>query len=469
VSTTRRGIKNAYRNTIRTVSIVLILSISFGLALVMLLSVQAVNKRTASVSQSVGTTITVTPAGEQGFSGGGNPLTAADVTKIKGTKNVTSVVSSVSDRLSNSSSSSNSNFGGGTGGTTSLKSSINPGSLGKRFGGGASQNGTVPTNFSLPVTVTGSNEPLNATVLGASSVTLTSGKEISGTSSAYVADVGKSLASKNDLKVGSTFTAYNKTFTVEGIYNANSVFLDGGFVVPLPTLQSLSGIDGVTSVIANVNNIDNLSTAATKVQNELGTSVATVTTGQTDDATIISSLSSIKTIAVYSLIGALVAGAIILFLSMLMIVRERRREIGILKAFGSSNGGVVRLFTAEALTLTAMGAVGGIILGVLLSNPVLKVLVNNTSSTPTTTTRGFGFGGGGGGFGGGGGAARTRGGGFGSPLGFSHSTLSDLHAAVGFNIILYGVLAAILIAIVGSAIPSYIIAKVRPAEVLRGE
>lgn len=111
MSTTRRGIKNAYRNTIRTVSIVLILSISFGLALVMLLSVQAVNKRTASVSQSVGTTITVTPAGEQGFSGGGNPLTTADVTKIKDTKNVTSVVSSVSDRLSNSSSTSNSNFG----------------------------------------------------------------------------------------------------------------------------------------------------------------------------------------------------------------------------------------------------------------------------------------------------------------------------------------------------------------------
>jgi putative ABC transport system permease protein len=460
VSTARRGIKNAYRNTIRTVSIVLILSISFGLALVMLLSVQAVNKRTASVSQSVGTTITVTPAGSQGFNGGGNPLTTADVNKIAATANVTSVVTSVSDRLSNSSSTSNSPFGGSTsGGTTSLKSSISPGSLGRRFGGGTSSSGGAVANFSLPVTVTGSTQPLSATVLGASSVTLTSGTAISGTSSADVADVGTSLAKKNDLKVGSTFTAYKKTFTVEGIYTTNSEFTDGGFVVPLKTLQTLSGISGVTTATANVNTIDHLSTAATKIQSVLGTSVATVTTGQTDDATIISSLDSIKTIAVYSLIGALVAGAIILFLSMLMIVRERRREIGILKAFGSSNGGVVRLFTTEALTLTAMGALGGIILGVLLSNPVLQVLVNNTSSTSSTNpTRGVGFGGG-----------RPGGVGTASPIGFGHSTLTDLHAAVGFNILIFGVLAAIVIAVVGSAIPSYIIAKVRPAEVLRGE
>jgi putative ABC transport system permease protein len=116
------------------------------------------------------------------------------------------------------------------------------------------------------------------------------------------------------------------------------------------------------------------------------------------------------------------------------------------------------------MTLTGMGALGGIILGILLSNPVLKVLVNNTTTTPTS---GFGGGGriGGGGFGGG----RPGGGGFGSPVGFGRSTLSDLHAAVGFNVLIFGILAAIVIAFVGSAIPSYIIAKVRPAEVLRGE
>ncbi len=454
MSTVARGAKNAYRNTVRTVSIVLILAISFALALVMLLSVQAVNTRTASVSSAVGTTITVTPAGSQGFNGGGNPLTAADITKISSTKNVVSVASSVSDRLSNSSSTSP--FGGSaTGGKTNLKSSISPGSLGRRFGGGNGANGGAPpANFSLPITITGSTQPLSATILAAQSVTLTSGKSVDGSSSTYTADIGKSLATKNTLKVGSTFTAYSKTFTVVGIFDTKSTFSNSEIVVPLKTLQTLSGINGVTTVIANVSTINVLSTTATSIQSNLGTNVASVTTGQTNNASIISSLNSIKTIALYSLIGALVAGSTILFLSMLMIVRERRREIGILKAFGSSNGGVVRLFVAEAMTLTGMGAAAGVILGVLLSNPVLKVLVNNSSTTPTT-----------GGFGG----RPPGGGGFGNPVGFGSSTLSSLHAAVGINVLIFGVIAAIIIAFVGSAIPSYIIAKVRPAEVLRGE
>ncbi len=454
MSTVARGVKNAYRNTVRTVSIVLILAISFALALVMLLSVQAVNTRTASVSAAVGTTITVTPAGSQGFNGGGNPLTAADITKISSTKNVVSVASSVSDRLSNSSSTSP--FGGSaTGGKTNLKSSISPGSLGRRFGGGNGANGGAPpANFSLPITITGSTQPLSATILAAQSVTLTSGKSVDGSSSTYTADIGKSLATKNTLKVGSTFTAYSKTFTVVGIFDTKSTFSNSEIVVPLKTLQTLSGINGVTTVIANVSTINVLSTTATSIQSNLGTNVASVTTGQTNNASIISSLNSIKTIALYSLIGALVAGSTILFLSMLMIVRERRREIGILKAFGSSNGGVVRLFVAEAMTLTGMGAAAGVILGILLSNPVLKVLVNNSSTTPTT-----------GGFGG----RPPGGGGFGNPVGFGSSTLSSLHAAVGINVLIFGVIAAIIIAFVGSAIPSYIIAKVRPAEVLRGE
>ncbi len=47
----------------------------------------------------------------------------------------------------------------------------------------------------------------------------------------------------------------------------------------------------------------------------------------TSVADTVSSLDNIRTIALYSLIGALVAGAAIILLSMVMIVRERRREI----------------------------------------------------------------------------------------------------------------------------------------------
>jgi putative ABC transport system permease protein len=47
--------------------------------------------------------------------------------------------------------------------------------------------------------------------------------------------------------------------------------------------------------------------------------------------------------------------------------------------------------------------------------------------------------------------------------------VTNIHAAVGWNIILYGLAAAVAIALIGSALSSYLIAKVRPAEVMRTE
>jgi putative ABC transport system permease protein len=156
------------------------------------------------------------------------------------------------------------------------------------------------------------------------------------------------------------------------------------------------------------------------------------------------------------LIGAVIAGGVIVLLTMIMIVRERRREIGIFKALGASNFKVMFQFMSEAVTLTLLGAIVGIILGVVAGNPITKLLVNNSSSTTATTP------GAGGGFGGG------RGGG-GGGFGFIHNNVTNIHATIGYSIIIYGLLAAIVIALIGSAAVSFLIAKVRPAEVMRSE
>ena len=46
---------------------------------------------------------------------------------------------------------------------------------------------------------------------------------------------------------------------------------------------------------------------------------------------------------------------------------------------------------------------------------------------------------------------------------------NNLHATVGCGLILWGLLVAVAIAAAGSAIPAWLIARVRPAEVMRGE
>jgi putative ABC transport system permease protein len=445
-----RGMKNAFRNSIRTLSVTLILALSIGLALVMLLSYQTVQSRIDTVKASVGNTVTVRPAGGgQGQQGGGEPITTDEIAIIKGIANVTNINETLQDRIT-------------PGESNNLASAIDPGTLGTRNGqrqqrqfqggGGArTGNSTAPQTFTIPISVTGVSDP--STLISASSK-LTSGDLFPANTSTNVSIVGAGLATKNNLAVGSTFTAYGQAITVIGVYDAGNTFANAGLYMPLTTVQTLSGqpaqVTGVTVLASSIESVDGV---VSDIKTKVGSDKVDVTSNKDQAESSIAPLENIKSISLYSLIGALVAGAVITLLIMMMIVRERRREIGVLKAIGSSNVGIVTQFVSEALILTLMGSVVGGILGIALSNPVLSVLVNNTASTAPT------------GSGGGGGFARAAGQ-FGGGV---RSTITNLHATVGLSVILYGFLAAIVIAIVGSAIPAFLIAKVKPAEVMRAD
>jgi putative ABC transport system permease protein len=164
-------------------------------------------------------------------------------------------------------------------------------------------------------------------------------------------------------------------------------------------------------------------------------------------------LENIKTISLYSLIGAVAAGAVIIFMTMIMIVRERRREIGVLKAIGASNVKVTGQFMAEAVTLTVLAAIIGIAIGIIAANPITNMLVSNSSDSTTQQV------------GGPGGGMRAAGG----AIGGLQNSVTNVTTSVGWDIILYGFGAALLIAVVGAGVASLFIAKIRPAEVMRVE
>ena len=79
------------------------------------------------------------------------------------------------------------------------------------------------------------------------------------------------------------------------------------------------------------------------------------------------------------------AGAIIILLAMIMIVRERRREIGVIKAIGGTNRSVMTQFTSEALTLTVMGGIVGLAIGIAVSGPMTSSLVTNGQKTASSS------------------------------------------------------------------------------------
>jgi putative ABC transport system permease protein len=456
----RRGVRNAFRNAMRSVGVVVILAVAIALSISMLIARDAVSAKINTVRASTGNTITVAPAGFFGGQGGGTPLTTAQITSLLAIPNVTAVQAQLSERLSST--------------QTSLTSPTTAGSLGRQFGGGFGGGGASGSTgtFSVPIRVIGTNSPGNSLVGGANgggTEKLTSGTSFSATSNADVAVVGTDMATKNKLKVGSTFTAWGKTITVVGIYDAGSTFANADVLMPLATVQKLaSATNQITSATVVVNNINNVSGAVTAISKKLGTA-ADVTSTQATVQSQLAPLNSVKTISTYTLIGAVVGAAIILLLSMLMIVRERRREIGVLKALGATNRSVVSQFIAESTTFTLMGAVVGFVGGVIISSPITTALVSASggSSPGGFVRRGNGFGGGGSGFtppsGTGGGGLGFRG------LSGLGNTLGNLHTSVGWSTLVFALLAALVIAALGSTVASATITRIRPAEVLRSE
>jgi len=443
-----RGIRDAFRNGIRSFGIIIILAVAIAMALVMFMALKTVNTKIESVKNSIGNFITVSPAGIRGFEGGGELLNESSVDIIKSLPDVVSITNTLSDRMR-------------SGEDTNLTSAIEPGSFGNRQrirsnnDSNPNPNSKPQENFKMPVTVMGTSDLTNNSSLNISQLNIKSGKKFDAESSDKVAMIGTDLATKNNLSVDGTFNAYGQDIKIVGIFESGNNFSNSSVIMPIKTLQALSNqVDQVNTIIVQASSIDTITQLENNIKSKLGNKVDVISQQDTSSEAV-KPLENIKTISFYSLVGALIGGAIILFLTMLMIVRERKREIGVLKAIGSSNIGIMAQFSVEALVLTMIGGATGIIIGIIMGNPVLNILIKNASSLGTS-----------------GKADRSSDGlmQFGSGIiSGSKDILNNLSNMIGWEIILYGLLAAIIIAIIGSIIPAYFIAKIRPAEAMRAE
>jgi putative ABC transport system permease protein len=439
-------------------------AVSIALILSMLVARGSVLTKINDLKATTGTAITISPAGVQGGFGGGDPLTAAQITTIKSTANVSSITSTLTDQMTTT--------------DTNLTSSLELGAFGRRQARSDSATSTTSTATSTStgdtaattdttrpaptprISVTGTTD-VNSISTDGSALKLTSGSTIDVNGTGLVALVGSSLATKNSLSTGSTFTAYGQTITVSGIYSTGNTFQDSGIIMPLSTVQTLTNQAGaVSSVKATVNSSDNVNGAVTALKSALGDK-ADITSEAETAAASVSSLQGIANLTFAGVIGSAAAGALIIILAMFLVVRERRREIGVIKAIGGSSGKVIAQFTIEGLTLTVIGALIGLVLGVFVSGPMTSSLVSSSqsSSTSTVATAGRGGPGGAGGFGG-----AVRG-------GFSqlNTNVTQVTASLTPQIFLSAIGITLLIALLGSAIPAWLTSRVRPAEVLRTE
>jgi len=81
----------------------------------------------------------------------------------------------------------------------------------------------------------------------------------------------------------------------------------------------------------------------------------------------------------------MICGAIGVMNILLVSVRERQREIGLMKAIGSSSGQIAALFLLEAVAYALLGGLAGLIMGAVLNHVCGNWIGLQASLTPQTT------------------------------------------------------------------------------------
>lgn len=183
--------------------------------------------------------------------------------------------------------------------------------------------------------------------------------------------------------VGQRIKIKKHTFEVIGVMDERGTVAfqdyDDQIFLPLKTMQKIiAGVNHLGLIRIKVDNSENIDQAINDIKITLRENHNIVdSSGDSDDFTIRSAAQALDMITIitdalrYFLAAmaalSLIVGGVGIMNIMLVSVTERTREIGLRKAIGANNFNILSQFLAEAIVITLVGGIFGIIGGVLIS------------------------------------------------------------------------------------------------------
>jgi putative ABC transport system permease protein len=162
---------------------------------------------------------------------------------------------------------------------------------------------------------------------------------------------------------GKTITLKGRSLQVVGIYATGNDFGDNHVFVPLETFRRIyKPGDKLSKIRVRVDSVANVAAVADDLQQLPGVDAVTaaeqVSTAKT-------TLGSMAAATLYGSLLLFTIGGVLVVFVMVLATRERIREIGTLKAIGASNWEVVKQFLAEVIAVTALAALGAVVVAAL--------------------------------------------------------------------------------------------------------
>jgi putative ABC transport system permease protein len=138
-----------------------------------------------------------------------------------------------------------------------------------------------------------------------------------------------------------------------------------------------------------------------------------------------------------------VVAAIVLFI-MLYTVRERTREIGILKALGASSMAILGQFMLEGVLLSLIAGIVGIVIGTVGATSLANLLLPHPTQAGNSTVSTAG-------------------------VSIGSASSASISVTIAPELVLLGLGVAVLLGALGSLYPAWRAARTRPAEAMRYE
>lgn len=418
MSSVSRSVRNVFRNKARTFVVILIIGMAIGVFLSMTIVNANISDRTTSISDNLDTTITVSAAGSFG------PMNAETMDE--------SIISSIGsiDHVNDVQVLAMVMEETDTGGTRQAPPDGAPPDGGGRV---------------RPPMIQGEYTSKDLVLFNGGSVEITDGRTLdSSDTNLATAIIGTAYSDSKSVVVGNSIYLNGTQFEVVGIYSSGTTFGDNGVIISYSMFKDAYAVSGPNMLYVYVDSIGNMEAVEQELKDTLGSEYDVVPLAEMGGNAIQDSIDSISANSKLGSIVSLITAAVVMIFVMILVTRERIKEIGVMKAVGFKNSKIITQFFTESIALATIGFVIGIVIAMIAGPFIASALMGTSTSTSI------------GGMGGrpGGGAPTAN-------------MVSTMDFTLTADLMIYTLVLAIVLGIVGSFYPIFKAIKLKPAEALR--